>query len=119
MLALTEARRRLLAYGLLTPDADDLAVNGVIFAHWIKRYGELTVASAPTHTPIDVSLLRRTLMDRFNSDDLRTLCFELRLHYDDLGGENRSGKIRELIPHHASPAQRPIAPGRDHPPGAG
>jgi hypothetical protein len=37
------------------------------------------------------------LMDTFNLEELRTLCFELRLNYEDLGGDNRAGKIRELI----------------------
>ncbi|MCB0368634.1 MAG: hypothetical protein KDD45_04100 [Bdellovibrionales bacterium] len=33
----------------------------------------------------------------FNLDELRTLCFSLGVDYDDLVGEGKSGKIRELI----------------------
>jgi hypothetical protein len=41
--------------------------------------------------------LRRKLIDTFNLEELRTLCFDLQLNYDDLRGESRADKIRELI----------------------
>ena len=97
VLALTEARRRLLAYGLLAPGLDELAVNGMIFARWIKEYGKVVEKQKPATIKIDVITLRRTLIEAFNYEELRTLCFDLQLNYDDLRGESRADKIRELI----------------------
>lgn len=41
--------------------------------------------------------LHRTLSNRFREGDLRTLCFTLGVDYDDLPGEGKSDKARELI----------------------
>lgn len=43
--------------------------------------------------------LRRLLTSAFSLAEIRTLCFDLGIDYDDLGGEGKSGKIRELIMH--------------------
>ena len=96
-LALAEARRRLLAYGLLVPGIGELAVNGAVFAYWIQKYGKIAEKTEPAPMQIDGIMLRRTLMNTFNSEELRTLCFDLQLNYDDLRGESRADKIRELI----------------------
>jgi hypothetical protein len=42
-------------------------------------------------------LLHRTLVERFDIDELRTLCFYLEIEYDHLPGEGISSKARELI----------------------
>jgi hypothetical protein len=41
--------------------------------------------------------LRQILTDRFNSEELQTLCFELGIEYENLGGQGKAGKARELI----------------------
>jgi hypothetical protein len=41
--------------------------------------------------------LRQFIDKHFNDEDLRNLCFELTIDYESLGGEGRSGKVRELI----------------------
>ncbi len=41
--------------------------------------------------------LRQKLMAHFSEQDLRTLCFDLGIEYDDLSGDNRESKARELI----------------------
>lgn len=41
--------------------------------------------------------IHRELLDRYNLDELRTLCAEISVPFDDLGGEGRGGKARELI----------------------
>lgn len=41
--------------------------------------------------------LLETLLNHFDIEELRTLCFNLNIHYDDLRGEGRVGKARELI----------------------
>ena len=45
---------------------------------------------------IDTSQLRQTLSSRFNESELRTLCFDLKVDYDDLPGKAKSDKAREL-----------------------
>jgi hypothetical protein len=41
--------------------------------------------------------LRRLLAAHFDAEELRTLCFDLGIDYDDLRGEGKAGKARELI----------------------
>ena len=41
--------------------------------------------------------LRELLSQRFNEEELRTLCFDLGIDYDDLGGGSKAGKARELV----------------------
>lgn len=48
-------------------------------------------------TDIDPVRLRDLLLQAFNLDELKDLCFELDIDYDDLSGENRSAKARELV----------------------
>lgn len=43
----------------------------------------------------------------FNLEELRTLCFELGINYDALGGEGLPGKARELLLHAARQKQLP------------
>jgi len=42
-------------------------------------------------------LLQQTIQRYFNTSELRSLCFDLGIEYEDLSGENRSDKVRELI----------------------
>jgi len=52
-------------------------------------------------TDVDVNTfatkLFQILCDHFDLEELRTLCFHLSVEYDDLRGEGRSAKARELI----------------------
>ncbi len=41
--------------------------------------------------------LRQILAHHFNEGELRTLCFDLGIDYDDLPGDERAGKARELV----------------------
>ncbi|MCP4424626.1 MAG: toll/interleukin-1 receptor domain-containing protein [Chloroflexi bacterium] len=41
--------------------------------------------------------LREKISRHFNTDELRTLCVDLGVNYDDLPGRNISGKARELV----------------------
>lgn len=43
------------------------------------------------------SELYRIILKRFNLEELRTLCFNLGIEYDDLGGDGRASKARELV----------------------
>ena len=46
---------------------------------------------------MDTSALRQFILESFNLDEVRDLCFVMRITFDDLGGENRAAKVRELI----------------------
>jgi formylglycine-generating enzyme required for sulfatase activity len=41
--------------------------------------------------------LRELISTYFDEEELRTLCFDLRVNYDDLRGEGRASKARELV----------------------
>ncbi len=41
--------------------------------------------------------LRQNLNNHFNEQELRNLCFDLNIEYDDLGGNTKAGKVRELL----------------------
>jgi len=41
--------------------------------------------------------LHQFIIDHFSLDELKTLCFNLGVEFDDLGGDGRAGKARELV----------------------
>lgn len=58
----------------------------------------MTVASAPlNNSEANQLTLRRALDDGYNADELRDLCFELSIDYEDLPGETQWAKARELV----------------------
>ncbi len=46
---------------------------------------------------MDRNKLRQELLARVNNEELKTLCFNLNVDYDDLAGDERQGKARELV----------------------
>lgn len=46
---------------------------------------------------VDHQLLLQMMDKHFNLEEIRTLAFGLRYDYDQLGGEGKTAKIRELI----------------------
>ena len=48
---------------------------------------------------MDRQTLFNLLNDYFDDDELRDVCFELQVDYEDLGGTTKRGKARELITH--------------------
>jgi formylglycine-generating enzyme required for sulfatase activity len=48
-------------------------------------------------TQPDATQLHAFLVDHFNLEELKTLCFNLGVEFEDLGGEGRSDKARELV----------------------
>jgi tetratricopeptide (TPR) repeat protein len=48
----------------------------------------------------DVMSLHRGLIEYFNEEELRDLCFRLDVDYDDLPGVGKAGKARELVTYH-------------------
>ncbi len=41
--------------------------------------------------------LRRQIAEHFNQEELKTLCFDLGLDYDDFGGQGKTANARELV----------------------
>lgn len=50
--------------------------------------------SKPTFT---LGSLRKQIVSVFNTEELKTACFDLHISYDSLAGEGLDGKVRELI----------------------
>lgn len=58
-----------------------------------------TVSSTPVlrYTPEARNTLRQILWDHFNLTEIRDLCFELDIDFENLSGSSKPDKIRELI----------------------
>ena len=48
-------------------------------------------------TPQFLSSIRRGVIDCFDSSEVKTLCADLGVDYENLGGEGKEAKVRELI----------------------
>jgi hypothetical protein len=58
----------------------------------------MTVASRPLgDAEVNLKLLRDALDNGYSDAELRDLCFELEVDYEDLPGEGQSAKARELV----------------------
>ena len=67
-------------------------------AYQASRSASPTTSPPTTTTPaVDRAKLRQTLADSFSEDELRDLCFDLGVDYENLPGAGKSGKARELI----------------------
>jgi hypothetical protein len=55
--------------------------------------------TSPEATPpqVDERKLRRALIDLFSEEEIRNLCFELRVKYDNLPGQDKMAKTRSLV----------------------
>ena len=60
------------------------------------------MAGSKPAAPKPLAQLRQNLTDRLDLEELRTLCFDLQVNYDDLAGQKISSKARELIKHLSS-----------------
>jgi tetratricopeptide (TPR) repeat protein len=61
----------------------------------VQAATEAPVNRAPEHNW--KTELHRILCRHFSEDELHTLCLELEIDYEDLGGVGKSGKARELV----------------------
>jgi Tfp pilus assembly protein PilF len=55
------------------------------------------VSKSPTRQQL--AQLRRNVAEHFNESELRTLCFDLEVDYDELAGRAKSEKAAELVAH--------------------
>ena len=63
----------------------------------IRRLEEELATPATIETVPELSQVRRILVEYFDLEELRTLCFDLGVDFDNLRGEGKSSKARELI----------------------
>lgn len=79
--------------------------NNPELARFVALIGESTdvkTQSAPPSTVTTTELpdptsVRRVLVENYSLEELRDLCFDLRVDYDSLPGEGKSAKARELV----------------------
>lgn len=65
---------------------------------WLQSHSVAMATAGPqTQSQLDAAGLRRLLVDSFNDGELRDLCFDLGIDYDDLPGQAKSDKARELV----------------------
>jgi hypothetical protein len=58
----------------------------------------ITVNSQPLgNGEVNLMVLRQALDEGYNESELRDLCFELEIDYEDLGGDSQSARARELV----------------------
>ncbi len=55
------------------------------------------VSKSISSTPISRGQLRDNLVNFFSEEELRSLCFDLGIDYEELGGRSKSVKVLELI----------------------
>ncbi len=92
--------RRLHGYGLLYLADERPQVNGRIFQTWLRQYAKLQTAQPIVKKPIsgaELARIRHALVDSFNLDELRTLCFDLGMDFESLPGQSKPAKAREMV----------------------
>jgi hypothetical protein len=96
---LPQALEGLCYHGLIVRDAQGgYRVAGTMFRDWFAaNAATLSAGDVPLDFAPDALPLYRTLVDKLDEEELRTLCFSLGVHYDHLRGEGQSGKARELV----------------------
>jgi hypothetical protein len=87
-------------------DPDDACHDqlGAIARRLKKELNQPTAAAMPASKPptsasdpIDLVHLHQLLAQTFSLEELRTLCFTLNVDFDDLPGEGKEAKARELV----------------------
>ena len=91
-------------YGLLLRHGNGFRINGTITAFWMRLHaGKIVLngrngsAETAPEDAIDPVTLRRALVNYFDLEELRTLCFDLGVDFDDLKGNGKGAKARELV----------------------
>jgi hypothetical protein len=100
-----EISRRLRHYGLLVEQGDGFVINGLIFTTWIHQHPGKIVLSGRNgkgtatlpQEGVDPVALRHTLVAHFDLEELRTLCFDLGVDIDELPGDGKGAKARDLV----------------------
>jgi hypothetical protein len=79
-------------------------MNGSIVTFWIRLHAGKIVMNGRNGTTgmlkqstIDQADLRQALVNYFDLEELRTLCFDLNVDFDELKGSGKGAKARELV----------------------
>ncbi|MCP4418992.1 MAG: AAA family ATPase, partial [Chloroflexi bacterium] len=92
--------RRLQGYGLLYQSESGVNINGRIFQTWIRQYAQLKTAvpiNIPPPSGAELARIRHTLVNSFDLDEMRTLCFDLGMDFESLPGQSKPAKAREMV----------------------
>ncbi|MCA9977712.1 MAG: hypothetical protein KC413_18260, partial [Anaerolineales bacterium] len=91
-------------YGLLVRWGEGFRMNGSIIGFWIRlhagkivldgRNGATNILQQEIIAPAE---LRQALVNYFDLEELRTLCFDLGVDFDELKGSGKGAKARELV----------------------
>jgi hypothetical protein len=99
----SEAIRIIQNYGFIQGDDTHLTINGKIFKSWIRQYAQIKPEQKQNGDPktngvsFEPRLLRQTLIHHFNTEELRDLCFDLGLDFEQLSGSEKGSKARSLV----------------------
>lgn len=99
-LELDSILRRLHGYGLLFEANEQQHVNGRIFQTWLRQYAQLQATVpvvAQATSGAELARIRHALVDSFDLDELRTLCFDLGMDFESLPGQSKPAKAREIV----------------------
>lgn len=84
----------------------DREIAGLSEEEWRNEFGWAVPApsafspavSTPAANPVNLlSMLRHKLVEGYDLEELKTLCADLNVDYDSLGGEGKAAKARELV----------------------
>lgn len=92
--------RRLHGYGLLYKADEGAYINGRIFHTWLRQYAQIQPpqpATMTAHSGADLARIRHALVDSFDLEELRTLCFDLGMDFESLPGQSKPAKAREMV----------------------
>ncbi len=96
-----EAINRLVRYGALSQNSEQLGINGGAFKTWLQTRAAHVSANPPSANgdarQIDSEHVRRVLVNHFSLEDLRTLCFDLDIDPDELRGASKGARAAELV----------------------
>ncbi|MCI0395743.1 MAG: response regulator [Chloroflexi bacterium] len=69
---------------------------------------EVLLEAVQAALTIDVARLRDRIVERFSEGELRDLYFDLGVDYENLGGERKADKARELVVHFERRSRLPV-----------
>ena len=99
-LELDSIMRRLNGYGLVFQADERWMINGRIFQTWLRQYAQLQDVRPVVPQPVsgaELARIRHALVDSFDLDELRTLCFDLGMDFESLPGQGKPAKAREMV----------------------
>jgi len=86
--------------GYLRQMSDSYAIGNEFLARWLRSapWGDQSAVSDEGTSRVHrLVALREAIVQRFGLEELRTLCQDVGVDYDDLPGEGKTAKARELV----------------------